>query len=70
MESSNQVRSPLGYYSALLDRSEIGDINRFPFGDSLCSYGSFIPSTYTSEAGFRHGGIVREGSRWPRWCDG
>ena len=28
----------IGYYSALLVKSEIGDINRFPFGERLCSY--------------------------------
>jgi transposase len=28
----------LGYYSALLVKSEIGDVNRFPFGERLCGY--------------------------------
>ena len=34
----------LGYYSALLVKSEIGDVNRFPFGDRLCSYAGLVPS--------------------------
>ena len=28
----------IGYYSALLVKSEIGDVNRFPFGERLCGY--------------------------------
>ncbi len=28
----------IGYYSSLLAKSEIDDINSFPFGDRLCSY--------------------------------
>ena len=28
----------IGYYSALLVKSEVGDVNRFAFGDRLCSY--------------------------------
>ena len=28
----------VGYYSALLVKSEVGDVDRFPFGDRLCSY--------------------------------
>ena len=28
----------VGYYSALLVKSEVGDISRFPDGEKLCSY--------------------------------
>ena len=35
----------IGYYSALLIVSEIGDINRFPDSYHLCSYAGLIPST-------------------------
>jgi transposase len=57
----------IGYYSALLVKSEIGDINRFPFGDRLCSYAGLVPSTHASGSVVRHGGITKEGSRWLRW---
>ena len=57
----------IGYYSALLIKSEIGDISRFPFGDRLCSYAGLVPSTHASGKRVRHGGITKEGSRWLRW---
>jgi transposase len=57
----------VGYYSALLVKSEIGDISRFPFGERLCSYAGLVPSTHASGASVRHGGITKEGSRWLRW---
>jgi transposase len=57
----------IGYYSALLVESEVGDINRFPFGDRLCSYAGLVPSTHASGNSVRHGGVTREGSRWLRW---
>jgi transposase len=57
----------IGYYSALLVKSEIGDINRFPFGDRLCSYAGLVPSTHASGSMIRHGGITKDGSRWLRW---
>jgi len=57
----------IGYYSALLVKSEIGDVSRFPFGDRLCSYAGLVPSTHASGASVRHGGITKEGSRWLRW---
>jgi len=57
----------IGYYSALLVKSEIGDVNRFPFGDRLCSYAGLVPSTRASGGVVRHGGVTKEGSRWLRW---
>ncbi len=33
----------IGYYSALLVMSEIGDINRFPDSSHLCSYAGLVP---------------------------
>jgi transposase len=57
----------IGYYSALLVKSEIGDVNRFPFGERLCSYAGLVPSTRSSGRAVRHGGITKEGSRWLRW---
>lgn len=56
----------VGYYTALLVKAEMGDVNRFRSGDHLCSYAG--PSTYNSGGVTRHGGITREGSRWLRWA--
>jgi len=57
----------IGYYSALLVTSEIGDIGRFPFAEKLCSYAGLVPSTYQSGGTVHHGAITKEGSRWLRW---
>ena len=57
----------VGYYTALLVKSEIGDINRFIDGDRLCSYAGLVPSTHASGGTVRHGNITKEGSRWLRW---
>jgi transposase len=57
----------VGYYTALLVKSEIGDINRFSDGDRLCSYAGLVPSTHASGGTVRHGSITKEGSRWLRW---
>jgi len=40
--------SGVGYYSALLIKSEIGDVKRFPSAKQLCSYAGLVPSTYAS----------------------
>jgi len=58
----------VGYYTALLIKAEVGDINRFKSGDHLCSYAGIVPSTYSSGDVTKHGGITREGSRWLRWA--
>lgn len=57
----------VGYYTALLVKSEVGEVNRFSDGDRLCSYAGLVPSTHASGGVVRHGGITREGSRWLRW---
>ena len=57
----------MGYYSALLTKSEIGDINRFPSAKQLCSYAGLVPSTYASGNTCFHGHITKQGSRWLRW---
>lgn len=38
----------IGYYSALLILSEIGDITRFPDSYHLCSYAGLVPATHGS----------------------
>ena len=57
----------IGYYSALLITSEIGDIHRFPSAKQLCSYAGIVPSTYSSGNSTFHGHITKQGSRWLRW---
>jgi len=57
----------VGYYSALLIKSEIGDIKRFPSAKQLCSYAGLVPSTYASGNTCYHGHITKQGSRWLRW---
>jgi len=57
----------VGYYSALLIKSEIGDVNRFPSAKQLCAYAGLIPSTYSSGDTTFHGHIIKQGSKWLRW---
>jgi transposase len=57
----------IGYYSALLIVSEIGDINRFPDSYHLCSYAGLIPSTRSSGGITYHGSITKRGSKYLRW---
>lgn len=57
----------VGYYSALLVYSEIGDINRFPNSHKLCAYAGFAPSTRQSGNTTFHGHITKQGSKWLRW---
>jgi transposase len=57
----------VGYYSALLIKSEIGDVRRFPSAKQLCSYAGLVPSTHASGNVCYHGHITKQGSRWLRW---
>ena len=57
----------VGYYLALLIVSEIGDVNRFPDSEKLCSYAGLVPRVRRSGGSTHHGGITREGSKWLRW---
>jgi transposase len=57
----------VGYYSALLIKSEIGDVKRFPSAKQLCSYAGLVPSTHASGNTCYHGHITKQGSRWLRW---
>jgi len=52
----------IGFYIALMIKSEIGDISRFPSASKLCSYAGLIPSTYASAEKIRHGRITKRGS--------
>lgn len=57
----------VGYFSALAILAEIGDINRFPNEEKLCSYAGIVPSL--DQSGDRRilGHITREGSKLLRW---
>ncbi len=57
----------MGYYSALLTASEIGDVRRFRSAKQLCAYAGLVPSTYSSGNARFHGHITKQGSRWLRW---
>lgn len=57
----------IGYYSALLLISEIGDINRFCDSNHLCSYAGLIPLTHSSGGITYHGKITKTGSKYLRW---
>lgn len=57
----------IGYYSALLIKSEIGEIGRFPSGEKLCSYAGLVPSVRSSGNRAVYGPITKQGSRWLRW---
>lgn len=57
----------IGYYSALLIASEIGDINRFPDSHHLCAYAGLVPSTHSSGGITYNGRITKIGSKYLRW---
>lgn len=57
----------IGYYSALLISSEVGDISRFADSHQLCSYAGLVPSTHSSGGMTYHGRITKRGSAHLRW---
>jgi transposase len=57
----------MGYYSALVTKSEIGDVTRFRSAKQLCAYAGLVPSTHASGNTHLHGHITKQGSRWLRW---
>ncbi len=57
----------IGYYSALLIKSEVGRIDRFPDGEHLCSYAGLVTSVSQTGKSRRYGPITKEGSSWLRW---
>jgi transposase len=56
----------ISYFTALVVKSEIGDISRFASAGKLCAYAGLIPSTYASAEKIRHGRITKRGSKWLR----
>lgn len=57
----------IGAYAALLIRSEIGDVRRFPDSRHLCSYAGLVPSAHASGGKTRLGRLTQQGSTWLRW---
>jgi transposase len=57
----------VGVYSALLIKSEIGDIRRFPNYKKLISWAGLAPSLHQSGSVERHGRITKQGSKMLRW---
>ncbi len=54
-------------YTALLIKSEIGNINRFPEYKKLVSWAGLAPSLHQSGSVEYHGNITKQGSRILRW---
>jgi transposase len=54
-------------YTALLVRSEIGSIDRFPDYKRLVSWAGLAPSLHQSGSVEYHGSITKQGSRMLRW---
>ncbi|MEM2911572.1 MAG: IS110 family transposase [Candidatus Bathyarchaeia archaeon] len=57
----------VGVYSALLIKSEIGDVKRFPNYKKLISWAGLAPSLYQSGNVMRNGRITKQGSKLLRW---
>ena len=53
----------VGYYSALLIKSEAGNVRRSPSAKQLCSYAGLVPSTHASGNACYHGHITKQGSK-------
>lgn len=56
----------ISFFTALVVKSEIGDIGRFLNANKLCAYAGLIPSTYQSAEKTRFGRITKRGSKWLR----
>ena len=57
----------LNVYSALLVKSEVGNITRFPHYKKLASWAGIAPSLHQSGSVEYHGSITKQGSRMLRW---
>jgi transposase len=57
----------ISYYSALLIKAEIGDINRFANHEKLVSYAGLCPSIRQSGDKEIRGHITKQGSKLLRW---
>lgn len=71
-ESSPDVRllmtiPGIGSYSAMLIKSEVGDINRFYSSKHFSSYCGLVPSTSSSADRIYHGSIGQRCAKYLRW---
>ena len=64
---SLQTIPGIGFFSAMVIYSEIGDIQRFSDSGKLISYAGMVPSVRQSSDIIHHGRITYQGSRYLRW---
>lgn len=68
LEVRNLTSIPgVGMYSALVIFAEIGEVQRFPDAEHLCSYAGLTPTVSQSASTCYYGGISKEGSKQLRW---
>jgi len=58
----------IGYLTALVIVSEIGDVHRFPSAKHLVAYAGLVPSTHSSGGTTYQGRITKTGSKILRWA--
>lgn len=57
----------ISYFSALLMLAEIGDIDRFPDPEKLCSYAGLVPRVYQSGEHRWSGSIKKDRDKFLQW---
>ncbi len=57
----------ISHFSALLIIAEIGDIDRFPDPEKLCSYAGLVPKVYQSGDYKRLGSVKKERNKFLQW---
>jgi len=62
-----QTIPPIGPFTALLMKAEVGDFARFPSPGKLAAYAGLVSSSYSSGGKLRFGHITRAGSGYLRW---
>jgi len=63
-----QQLNGIGPVLAAVFVAEIGDIDRFPSADRLCSWAGMTPKHRESDTKVRRGSITKQGSRLLRWA--
>jgi transposase len=63
-----QAINGIGRTIAAVLVAEIGDIERFPNPETLCSWAGLTPKHKESDVKTRRGEITKQGSRLVRWC--
>ncbi|KXB08066.1 hypothetical protein AKJ55_01500, partial [candidate division MSBL1 archaeon SCGC-AAA382M17] len=57
----------ISHFSALLIFAEIGDVERFPGPEKLCSYAGLVPKVHQSGDHKRLGGVKKERDKFLQW---